>query len=42
MFPTLIMMKTVTMAPLLDFIENKAIQFCTYSLERLLLFVKEK
>lgn len=39
MFPTLIMVKTVTIAALLEFIENNVIHCSTSSLLRMLLFV---
>lgn len=41
MFPTLIMVKMVTIAPLLDFIENKVIQCGTCSLESVSVCLKE-
>jgi len=41
MFPTLIMVKTVTMVPLLDFIENKVIQYGTCSLQSVTVCLKE-
>lgn len=41
MFPTLIMLKTVTIVPLLDFIENKVIQCGTCSLESVTVCLKE-
>ena len=39
MFPTLIMVKTVTIAALLEFIENSVIRCGTHPLLRTLLFV---
>lgn len=42
MFPTLIMMKTVTIVPLLNSIENKAIQCGMCSLECYCLFKRSK
>lgn len=39
MFPTLIMVQTVTIAALLEFIENNVIRCSVSSLLRMLLFV---
>lgn len=41
MFPTLIMVKTVTIVPLLDFIEKKVIHCGTCSLESVPVYLKE-
>lgn len=39
MFPTLITVKAVTIAALLEFIENNGIHYSASSLQRMLLFV---